>query len=138
MSGGELFVVGLSWRTAKVDVREKLAFREDELPETPLAMTQKLTAEATLTNEGSFEGANIVQLYIADPYASIARPVKELKGFQKITLKPGESRVVRFEVSEDQLKFINADLKEVVENGRFDVQIGLDSHDVQVQSFELV
>ncbi len=79
-----------------------------------------------------------MQLYIADPYASIARPVKELKGFQKLTLKPGESRVVRFEIGEEQLKFINADLRQVVENGRFDVQLGLDSHDVLVESFELV
>lgn len=116
----------------------RFTLKDLKLSASQMKRGQKLTAEATLTNEGSFEGANIVQLYIADPYASIARPVKELKGFQKITLKPGESRVVRFEVSEDQLKFINADLKEVVENGRFDVQIGLDSHDVQVQSFELV
>lgn len=99
---------------------------------------QKLTAEATLTNTGSFEGANVVQLYIADPYASIARPVKELKGFQKLTLKPGESRVVRFEIGDAELKFVNAELKEVVEAGRYDVQLGLDSHDVLVQSFELV
>ena len=98
---------------------------------------EKLTAEATLTNTGSFEGANVVQLYIADPYASIARPVKELKGFQKVTLKPGESRIVRFEVGPDQLKFINGELKEVIENGQFNVQIGLDSRDVLEQSFLL-
>lgn len=98
---------------------------------------QRLTAEATLTNEGTFEGANVVQLYIADPYASIARPVKELKGFQKVTLKPGESRVVRFEIGKEQLKFINAELKEVVESGRFEVQLGLDSQDVLVESFML-
>ena len=98
---------------------------------------EKLTAEATLTNTGSFEGANVVQLYIADPYASIARPVKELKGFQKVTLKPGESRVVRFEIGPDQLKFINGDLKEVLESGQFDVQLGLNSRDVLEQSFHL-
>lgn len=98
---------------------------------------QRLTAEATLTNVGGYEGANVVQLYIADPYASIARPVKELKGFQKVMLKPGESRVVRFEIGRDQLKFINAELKEVVESGRFEVQLGLDSQDVLEQSFML-
>jgi len=98
---------------------------------------EKLTAEATLTNTGNFEGANVVQLYIADPYASIARPVKELKGFQKVTLKPGESRVVRFEVGPDQLKFVNGELKEVLESGQFDVQLGLDSRDVLQQSFLL-
>lgn len=98
---------------------------------------EKLTAEATLTNTGSFAGANVVQLYIADPYASIARPIKELKGFQKVTLKPGEARVVRFEIGPDQLKFINGDLKEVLESGQFDVQLGLDSRDVLQQSFHL-
>ena len=98
---------------------------------------QSLTAEVTLTNEGSYEGANVVQLYIADPYASLARPQKELKGFQKVSLKPGESRLVRFTVGEDQLKFVNADLREVVESGRFDVQVGLDSRDVLEQSFML-
>lgn len=99
---------------------------------------QKLTAEATLTNEGAYEGADVVQLYISDNYASIARPVKELKGFKKLTLKPGESRVVRFEIGEDQLKFVNAELREVVESGRFTVQLGLDSRDVLEQGFELV
>ncbi len=98
---------------------------------------EKLIAEATLTNTGSFEGANVVQLYIADPYASIARPVKELKGFQKVSLKPGEARVVRFEIGPDQLKFVNGDLKEVVENGQFNVQLGLDSRNVLEQSFLL-
>lgn len=98
---------------------------------------ETLTAEATLTNTGSYEGANVVQLYIADPYASIARPVKELKGFQKVSLKPGEARVVRFEIGPDQLKFVNGDLKEVIENGQFNVQLGLDSRNVLEQSFLL-
>ncbi len=109
-----------------------------KLSASKLARGQTLTAEATLTNEGPHAGANVVQLYIAEAYASIARPEQEMKGFQKITLKPGESRVVRFEIGEEQLKFVNADLKEVVESGHFDVQLGLDSHDVLVQGFELV
>lgn len=98
---------------------------------------ETLTAEATLTNTGSFAGADVVQLYIADPYASIARPVKELKGFQKVTLKPGEARVVRFTIGPDQLKFVNGELKDVIESGQFDVQLGLDSRDVLQQSFLL-
>jgi beta-glucosidase len=108
-----------------------------KLSETRILRGQSLTAEATLTNEGPYEGANVVQLYISDSYASIARPVKELKGFQKISLKPGESRVVRFEIGDEQLKFVNAELREVVESGRFSVQVGLDSRDVLEQSFEL-
>uniref|UniRef100_A0A9E8CPE9 Periplasmic beta-glucosidase n=1 Tax=Bosea sp. NBC_00436 TaxID=2969620 RepID=A0A9E8CPE9_9HYPH len=115
----------------------KFALTDLKLSASRIKRGEKLTAEATLTNTGSFEGANVVQLYIADPYASIARPVKELKGFQKVTLKPGESRVVRFEIGPDQLKFINGDLKEVMESGQFDVQLGLDSRDVLEQSFLL-
>jgi beta-glucosidase len=102
-----------------------------------ISFDESLTAEATLTNEGPYEGANVVQLYISESNASVARPTQELKGFQKVTLKPGESRVVRFEIGEEQLKFVNAELREVVESGRFDVQLGLDSHEVLAQSFEL-
>ena len=120
-----------------------LSFSQFTLTDLKLSASQiqrgeTLTAEATLTNTGSFAGANVVQLYIADPYASIARPVKELKGFQKVTLKPGEARVVRFEIGPDQLKFVNGELKEVVESGQFDVQIGLDSRDVLERSFVVV
>lgn len=98
---------------------------------------QNLTAEATLTNEGPYEGANVVQLYISDSYASVARPVKELKGFQKVKLGPNESCVVRFQIGEEQLKFVNTELREVVESGSFNVQLGLDSRNVLEQSFEL-
>lgn len=115
----------------------KFTLTDLKLSATRITRGQSLTAEATLTNTGSFEGANVVQLYIADPYASIARPVKELKGFQKVTLKAGESRVVRFEIGPDQLKFVNGELKEVMESGQFDVQLGLDSRDVLEQSFQL-
>jgi len=90
-----------------------------------------------LTNEGPFAGANVVQLYICDSYASVARPVKELKGFTKVMLKPGESRLVTFEIGEEHLSFVNADLREVAENGDFTVQVGLDSRDVLEQGFVL-
>ena len=123
------FGFGLSFRT--------FTLTDLKLSASRIKRGEKLTAEATLTNTGSFEGANVVQLYIADPYASIARPVKELKGFQKVSLKPGEARVVRFEIGPDQLKFVNGDLKEVVENGQFNVQLGLDSRNVLEQSFLL-
>ena len=115
----------------------KFTLKDLKLSASKLARGQTLTAEATLTNEGAYEGANVVQLYIAEAYASIARPEKELKGFQKVTLKPGESRVVRFEIGKEQLQFVNADLREVVESGRFSVQLGLDSHDVLEQSFDV-
>jgi len=108
-----------------------------KLSATRIGRGQTVTAEAVLRNEGPYEGANIVQLYISDSYASIARPEKELKGFRKIRLKPGESSVVRFEIGEEQLRFVNAALQTVVEPGRFEVQLGLDSRDVLTGSFDL-
>ena len=101
-----------------------------KLSNAKISKGQTLTAEATLTNEGPYDGANVVQLYIRDTSASITRPVKELKGFQKVKLAAGESRAIRFEIGEEQLKFVNADLQDVVESGHFNVQLGLNSRDV--------
>lgn len=99
---------------------------------------ESLTAEVTLRNEGPYDGANVVQLYIRDTAASVARPVKELKGFQKLMLAAGESKAVRFTIGEDELKFVNADLREVVEPGQFVVQIGLNSREVLEAAFDFV
>lgn len=92
-------------------------------------------ASVTVTNSGDREGATVVQLYLQQPVASISRPVKELKGFRKIDLKPGESREVRFTIGDDDLAFYNAQVKRVVEPGRINVSIGLDSDDVKTASF---
>ncbi|MDF1486113.1 beta-glucosidase BglX [Ramlibacter sp. H39-3-26] len=96
-----------------------------------------LSASVAVKNTGQRAGATVVQLYIEDPAASVARPVKELKGFRKLMLQPGEEQVVRFAVGEEQLRFFNARLEQVAEPGRFNVQIGLDSRDVKQRSFEL-
>jgi beta-glucosidase len=85
------------------------------------------TASVTVTNTGDYEGDEIVQLYIHDVAASISRPVKELKGFQRIHLKKGESQEVKFEITDDLLKFYNAHLDYVLEPGDFEVMIGPDS-----------
>ncbi|MDY7561712.1 beta-glucosidase BglX [Pseudomonas sp. 10B1] len=97
-----------------------------------------LTASVTLKNTGKLDGATVVQLYLHDVTASIARPVKELKNFQKVMLKAGEEKVISFTLSEDDLKFYNAALKYVDEPGAFDVMIGLDSSDVKQQRFNLL
>jgi beta-glucosidase len=78
-----------------------------------------------------------VQLYLQDVSASVVRPVKELKDFQKVMLQPGESRELTFVIREEQLKFFNAQLKYGAETGEFKVQLGLDSQDVKTASFEL-
>ncbi|MNL29500.1 Periplasmic beta-glucosidase precursor [compost metagenome] len=91
----------------------------------------------TLRNTGKYDGEEVVQLYIKDLVGSITRPVKELKGFQKVFLKAGESKVVTFTVSEEDLKFYNNDLKFVAEPGDFTLFIGKNSQDLLATKFEL-
>ncbi|MFJ7885567.1 beta-glucosidase BglX [Pseudomonas sp. NPDC096917] len=98
----------------------------------------KLTASVTVKNTGKRDGETVVQLYLRDVTASMSRPVKALKNFQKIMLKAGEEKVVQFSIDEDDLKFYNTQLKYAAEPGEFDVQIGLDSQNVQQNSFELL
>jgi len=108
------------------------------LSSTTLNKSGKLDASVTVKNTGKRDGETVVQLYIQDVTGSMIRPVKELKNFQKIMLKAGEQKVVHFTISEDDLKFYNAQLKYAAEPGKFNVQIGLDSQDVTQQSFELL
>ncbi|MFN0050398.1 MAG: beta-glucosidase BglX [Cytophagales bacterium] len=96
--------------------------------------TQTLTASVTITNSGKYAGEEIVQLYIQDPVASISRAVKELKGFQKIQLKAGESKIVSFNITNEDLKFYNSDLKYDWESGEFKIQIGTNSDKVMTES----
>lgn len=94
-----------------------------------------ITASVTVSNTGDRDGTEIVQLYIHDKLASITRPVKELKKYQRINLKKGESRNVEFTLSENDLKFYNADLDYVFEPGQFEIMIGPDSKNVSTLSF---
>ncbi|KQV22477.1 beta-D-glucoside glucohydrolase [Pseudomonas sp. Root329] len=108
------------------------------LSSTTLNKTGKLDASVTVKNTGKRDGETVVQLYIQDVTGSMIRPIKELKNFQKITLKAGEQKVVHFTITEDDLKFFNTQLKFAAEPGKFNVEIGLDSQDVTQQSFELL
>ena len=94
-----------------------------------------LTASVTVTNRGDCDGYETVQIYLRDIYAEVARPVKELKGFERIFLKKGESREVKFVMTEDDLKFYNSGLQYIYEPGEFDVMIGTNSRDVQTKRF---
>ena len=85
----------------------------------------------TVTNTGSRDADEVVQLYIHDVIASLSRPVKELKGFRRIHLKAGESQRVTFDITDDMLKFYNYDLKHVLEPGDFEVMIGPNSRDLK-------
>ena len=85
------------------------------------------TASVVVTNMGNYDADEVVELYIHDVVASITRPVKELKGFERIHLKKGESKVVKFEITDDLLKFYDRDLNYVLEPGDFEIMIGPDS-----------
>src|SRR5471030_2862762 len=124
------FGFGLSYTSFSVD--------DMALSSTTLNKTGKLDASVTVKNTGKRDGETVVQLYIQDVTGSMIRPVKELKNFQKIMLKAGEQKVVHFTITEDDLKFYNAQLKYAAEPGKFNVQIGLDSQDVTQHSFELL
>ncbi len=82
-------------------------------------------------NTGSRTGDEVVQLYIHQQVSSATRPVKELKGFQRVTLNPGESRTVTFTLTPEALRFWNIDMKRVVEPGKFDIMAGPNSTDLK-------
>ncbi len=103
-----------------------------KLSSTSLKNNQTLTASVTLTNAGKYDGAEVVQLYIRDVVGSVTRPVKELKGFQKIMLKAGETKTVTFNITPADFKFYNYDLKYDWEAGDFEIMIGGNSRDVKM------
>ena len=96
---------------------------------------KKITATVTVKNTGSRDADEVVQLYIRDMVASISRPVKELKGFQRIHLVAGESKEVSFEITPDMLKFYNIELKHVIEPGDFQIMVGANSKEVDTLKF---
>lgn len=124
------FGYGLSYTTFSVsDVR---------LSSQTMKRDGAVTASVTVKNTGDRAGETVVQLYLHDVVASISRPVKELRGFQKVMLQPGESRTVSFPIEPDALKFYNARMQQVVEPGQYEVFIGLDSQRVKSQYFTLL
>ncbi|MEP7110822.1 MAG: beta-glucosidase BglX [Ferruginibacter sp.] len=109
-----------------------------ELNRPSIKPSETLTATVTVTNSGAVTGKEIVQLYIRDMVGSSTRPVKELKGFQKIELKAGESKKISFPISANDLKFYNYELKYVAEPGDFKVFIGGNSRDTKEADFKLL
>ena len=98
----------------------------------------KLTVSVEVENVGRRAGDEVVQVYIRDPVATMTRPVKELKGFQRVTLQPGEKRRVEFTLGHEELAFWNREMRYVVEPGEFKVMIGPNSADVVEAKFEVV
>jgi len=92
-----------------------------------------------IENTGDLEGAEVAQLYIQDEFASVTRPVKELKGFAKVYLKPGEKKTVKFILYMEQLAFYDRFMRLIVEPGRFNVMIGSSSEDIRLKGhFEII
>lgn len=108
-------------------------YSDVKLSSTALKGNQTLKASITLTNAGKYDGQEVVQLYIRDVVGSVTRPMKELKGFQKVAVKAGESKTVTFNITPEDLKFYNSNLKYDWEPGEFEIMIGSNSRDVKMQ-----
>lgn len=117
------FGYGLSYTTYQ--------YGELKLDSKTMSQHGQITVTIPVTNTGNRDGIEVVQLYIRDVVGSIARPVKELKGFQRLSLKAGETATATFTIDASKLKFYNYDLKEVVEPGEFDVMVGPNSRDLK-------
>jgi beta-glucosidase len=123
------FGYGLSYTTFE--------YSDITLSSNTLGSNGELTASVTVTNTGKTDGTETVQLYIRDWVGSVTRPVKELKGFEKVLIKAGESKTVSFKITPQLLKFYNYDLEQVAEPGEFSVMIGGNSRDVKAANFSL-
>jgi beta-glucosidase len=108
-----------------------------KLSTTSIGMDGSIDVSVEVTNSGDYDGKEVVQLYIRDLVGSITRPVKELKGFQKVEIKKGETKIVTFKLSLKDLKFYNSDLDFVAEPGKFHVFVGTNSSTTMVKEFEL-
>ena len=109
-----------------------------QLSDTLIATDGSLVASIDVTNSGKMDGTEIVQLYICDEYGSVTRPVKELKGFQRVPLKVGETKKVSFRISPDELKFFTANRRWEVEPGSFIIMVGASSDNKDLQTARLI
>lgn len=125
-----VFGYGLSYTTFE--------YGDVSLSASEFSSTDTLTVSVNVTNTGSVAGEEVVQLYIRDKVASISRPVKELKGFEKIMLQPGELKTVTFQLTADDLSFYKEDLSFGWEPGLFDIYVGGNSRDVGLAEVELM
>ncbi|MCF6128827.1 beta-glucosidase BglX [Flavobacterium sp. AS60] len=108
-----------------------------KISSTKISTSQTLKVTVDVVNTGNFDGKEVVQLYIRDLVGSVTRPVRELKGFQKIAIKKGEKQTVTFQITEEDLKFYNSDLQFVAEPGQFEIFVGSNSNAELKTLFEL-
>lgn len=115
------FGYGLSYTTFE--------FSDIRLDQSSIRVDGSTSVSVDLTNTGEYEGSEVVQMYIRDQFSSVTRPVKELKGFKKVWLKPGETKTVSIPITKKSLAFHNVRMNYVVEPGDFDIMIGSSSQD---------
>jgi beta-glucosidase len=124
------FGFGLSYTT--------FAYTNLKISKEKFTKNESITVSVDVTNTGNFDGKEVVQMYIRDLVGTVTRPVKELKGFEKVFIKKGETKTVSFTISEEDLKFYNSELDFISEAGEFEVFIGTDSEVVEKAQFTLL
>ncbi len=112
-------------------------FGKPRLKKSVIGKNESTVVRVDVTNTGPRAGDEVVQMYIRDKVSSVTRPVKELKGFQRITLAPGETKTVALEITPEHLAFYNIDMKYVVEPGEFEIMVGNSSRDQDLQRVSL-
>lgn len=128
LSGKPLFPFGFGLSYSRFE------YSHLHLDKSTISTTESTILRCKITNIGNYAGDEVVQLYIKDLYASVARPVMELKGFQRIHLKKGETKEVTFEITPELLSMLNKDLERVVEPGDFRLMIGASSNDIKLRA----
>jgi len=108
------------------------------LSKNSITKNETFTVSVDVKNTGKFAGEEVVQLYIRDLVGSVTRPVLELKGFEKISLDPGQTKTVQFEISENDLKFLDINMDYLAEAGEFEVFVGTNSQETQSAKFSIV
>jgi beta-glucosidase len=99
---------------------------------------EQIEATVTVINNGNYDGEEVVQLYLHDLVGSVTRPVKELKGFQKVMIRKGEAKKITFTITDKELTFLRGDMTWGTEPGMFEVLVGTNSDAVKKKWFELV
>ncbi|MFN3806373.1 glycoside hydrolase family 3 N-terminal domain-containing protein [Asticcacaulis sp.] len=117
------FGFGLSYTTFDISA--------PRLSKASISANESLTVSVDVTNTGKLKGDEVVQLYIRDDYSSVTRPIKELKGFKRVTLEPGAKTTVTLSITPADLAFFDTDMKRVVEAGTFTIMVGPNSRDLK-------
>ena len=116
----------------------RFEFGKPRLSSSRIGVGGDVTVEVDVRNSGARAGDEVVQLYVRDRVASVTRPIKELKGFERVTLAPGETKTVRIALGPQAFSLWNLDMEEVVEPGLFDIMVGPDSENLQTIALEII